>query len=328
MPCTSPIVGVRDQDGRVRTRRGEFTKAAHDLGDIGLPCGRCLDCRIANQRNWALRCEHEAQFHRHPDGSSKTAFLTLTYDDDSVPRDLSVDIREWQLFAKRLRQHRWRQHRKQNPGTKTAELKKTFQSFRFLAVGEYGGERLRPHYHALLFGEDFADDRVKLYDKHDQVYYQSATLAQLWPNGIHYLQEMHPATINYVCRYTIDKIDTREVDQITERVDFLTGEVWHVNKPFATMSRRPGIGARWYEKWKHDVFPRDKVISQGREQPVPRYYSNKLKEENPELWEQISQERQKFTARQADQQTPERRLVRKKITKDKLRNFKQKRKLD
>lgn len=309
MGCTAPIIGYRTADGKVKMPKGELTLAHEKAGAIGLPCGRCLDCRITRQRDWALRCQHEAQFHKHKDGSSNTCFLTLTYDDEHLPNDWSVDVRAWQLFAKKTR--------------------KRLGSFRFLAVGEYGGEKLRPHYHALIFGQDFSHDRVPMTDADGNPYFLSATLAKLWPQGIHHIQLMTQETVNYCCRYTIDKIQSEEE---LERINPFTGEVWTVAKPFAVMSRGGrtgdgGIGSKWYKTYHKDVFPRDKIISNGRELPVPRYYTKKLKEENEELAAIVQGQRDKFTAATAVDRTPERRHVKGKVTAAKMK-LRKKSKLD
>jgi len=62
-----------------------------------------------------------------------SCFLTLTYNDENLPKNGSVDPREITLFLKRLR-------RNINGG------------IRYFAVGEYGDRSWRPHYHMALFG--------------------------------------------------------------------------------------------------------------------------------------------------------------------------------
>ena len=47
-------------------------------------CGQCIGCRIARSRDWAHRCMHELQSH------DQACFVTLTYDDDYLPRDASL----------------------------------------------------------------------------------------------------------------------------------------------------------------------------------------------------------------------------------------------
>ena len=105
---------------------------------ITIPCGKCIGCRLAHSRSWAVRCVHESTLHEH------NCFLTLTFDDDHLPSDHSVHVRDVQLFLKRLR--------KSLGDTKV----------RFFACGEYGAKNDRPHYHLIIFGYDFSDDRVLL----------------------------------------------------------------------------------------------------------------------------------------------------------------------
>lgn len=40
-----------------------------------IPCGKCIGCRLAYSRQWAVRCVHEASLH------DRNCFLTLTFDD-------------------------------------------------------------------------------------------------------------------------------------------------------------------------------------------------------------------------------------------------------
>ena len=62
------------------------------------------------------------------------AYITLTYNDDHLPANGSLQPRDLQLFWKRLRKAR-------TPG------------IRYYACGEYGDQTARPHYHAIIFGK-------------------------------------------------------------------------------------------------------------------------------------------------------------------------------
>jgi len=241
------------------------------------------------------------------------AFITLTFSDEGLAdreeKDKtnrhSVAVRDWQLFAKRLRE-------------KIGE-------FRFLMSAEYGEPPngvsigFRPHYHALIFGQDFHEDRVQCLDKNGATYFQSAALAELWPRGRHDIRACVPETINYVSRYVQKKLRKRDApDTRYQRVDIATGEVFDVAPEFATMSRRPGIGAHWWDRYKDDAFPSDFVIIRGKKQPVPKYYYEKLKAEKPELAALVREKRIKSAADHAADDTPERRLVREEVMRRKL----------
>jgi len=90
-------------------------------------CGQCIHCRANRRREWVLRILLELEKHEF------NTFLTLTYDDVHLPGDQSLQPKHLTDFFKRLR-------------------KKVEYPIRYYAVGEYGEETERPHYHIALFG--------------------------------------------------------------------------------------------------------------------------------------------------------------------------------
>lgn len=298
MPCTSPIQGTRGKDGVVRLNKNLGSPSDAQRAIIGdrlleLPCGRCIDCKIERSRSWAVRCLNEAQMHK------VSSFVTLTFDDEGLKKrkkewgthEQSLDVGDWQRFAKKLR------HR--------------IGPFRFLHVGEYGEINQRPHYHALIFGANFQEDRMSCkMEEHGNPFFLSPTLAKCWPYGFHMIGELTPETVNYVCRYVQKKLSGNQKAEALKRIDWNSGEEITVEAEYATMSRNPGLGSDWFDKYHHDVFPDDFAIIQGKKAKVPKYYTDKLKKKDPDMWEQIQTERCKSTAGRVFDQTPERRLVR------------------
>lgn len=102
------------------------------------------------------------------------------------------------------------------------------------------------------------------------------------------------------------------------RLNLNTGEVYQVQPEFALISNRPGIGADWYKTYKGDAFPSDFLVHEGKKHPVPRYYFDKLKKEEPELAKQISFKRQKARKENAENSTPDRLYVREQVKKSKI----------
>ena len=74
------------------------------------------------------------------------------------------------------------------------------------------------------------------------------------------------------------------------------------------MSRRPGIGKDWYEAYSSDLFPSDEVPVPGAGvfKKVPRYYEKLLEQSDPELLEQVKEERKAFRLAHAEDYTPQR----------------------
>jgi hypothetical protein len=64
---------------------------------IKIPCRSCVECVIGYSNQWATRVAAEASCHR------ENCFITLTYNDENLPKDNQVAVREVQLFLKRLR---------------------------------------------------------------------------------------------------------------------------------------------------------------------------------------------------------------------------------
>jgi len=88
-------------------------------------------------------------------------------------------------------------------------------------------------------------------------------------------------TAAYTARYCLKKITGDKAD------DHYQGR-----KPeYVTMSRRPGIGADWYDKHHREVYPSDSVVLRGKEMLPPPFYDKLLEKADPTLFEKIKRER-------------------------------------
>jgi len=228
---------------------------------LELPCGRCIGCRLARAQSWALRAQHEAALH------SQNAFVTLTYTEEELPEGGTLVLSDWQDFMKRLR--------RRIPG------------IRYLACGEYGRTTFRPHYHALFFGADFRDGGYQVAPN----LWSNELLDEAWSCGRVAVGPFTPESAAYVARYTVKKVTGEFSEKFLERVDPGTGEVFSVAPEFFAMSRRPGLGAKFFEKYKSDLFPADFSVLSGSRVPVPRYYRDKLSVDSPELADSLSRVR-------------------------------------
>lgn len=259
MTCFHPLKAFRSKDVNAATGKRSLVFNSADAliegSSMKLPCGQCIGCRSDRSQEWAIRCGHEAKLH------AASCFLTLTYDDQNVPGDFSVDIRHWQLFMKRLR-------------------KKAGSGVRFFACGEYGEATLRPHYHALIFGFDFAD-KAKWADRQGYRTFKSELLSELWPYGLHEIGSVTHQSAGYVARYVQKKITGVRADDHYSRVSPIDGSVHRVKPEFATMSLRPGIGATWFDTFKGDAFPSDFVVVDGRRARPPQFYLRRLASGEP-----------------------------------------------
>lgn len=244
---------------------------------------------MARSHSWAVRCQHEAQLHK------SNLFVTLTYDDNELPQLGSLRYRDVQKFLKRLRKR---------------------QRVRFFCAGEYGSVTGRPHYHLLLFNCVFADAKPWRQDS-----FRSASLEALWPHGASEFGFTTPGRCSYVAQYSLKKVLGRvESERHYEVFDVRTGEVLGRRKAeFATMSRRPGLGESWFRKYRDDVLPRDYVVVAGQRWPVPRYYLEKFREEDPLRYEEVKHARlDRLASIQPSERTERRRMDSAEVFKAKL----------
>ena len=272
MPCYKPKMAQvrRPRNGgkaRVHFYTNSFPTTAEVAAfgpPIPLPCGQCVGCLLERSRQWAIRLMKELKLH------DRSCFLTLTYDDKHLPLTKkglpTLSVEDVQLFLKRLRKHF------------------APEPLRFFQCGEYGEKKFRPHYHMILFGEDFCKDRYRVEDSRSGFsQYESATLTRLWSNGRAVISEVSFESAAYVARYTLKKW-------------YSVGKDFHYDgrKPeFTTMSRRPGIGAGYYSEFKNDLYPLDEIVPAiGRPASLPpRYFDRLLEKENPELYQLVKKKR-------------------------------------
>jgi hypothetical protein len=283
MSCSNPITAWRSKSGRnPETGKWPLTMSRNEgYSDtqMQVPCGQCIECRIERSRQWAIRCMHESSLYQ------ENCFLTLTYDPEFVPVRKGqqtlwkADIRN---FIKRLR----------------FELGN--EKVRYLQCGEYGqvcarcgkshdqctcGHYLpgigRPHHHVCLFGFDFPDKQFYKLSKKGSKQFTSETLNRIWGFGFCTIGELNFESAAYVARYCTKVING---DMKKDHYQNRTPE-------YATMSRRPGIGQRWYEKYKNDLYGQGNdhcVIRNGVVVKPPKYY-DKLKEmEEPDKYTVIN----------------------------------------
>ena len=233
-----------------------------------------------------MRCVHEAELHED------NCFLTLTYDDAHLPDNGGLNKRHFQLFMKKLR--------------KSIAPKKV----RYYMCGEYGEATARPHYHAIIFGHWFTDQAFLFNTANGHAVYTSPTLRKLWKYGHVTMGTVTFESAAYVARYIMKKVTGEKAEEHYKRVDPDTGEVHSIAPEYTAMSRRPGIGRDWYDKYADDVFPSDTVVMRGQPMRPPRFYDNLYADADV-----IKAQRKKEALKHSENNTTNRLRVREEVTK-------------
>lgn len=233
---------------------------------IDIPCGKCIGCRIEYSRQWANRLLLEKEYY------DDAWFLTLTYDDDHIPKvpccscdengevdgiSYTLDVRDCQLFMKRLR-------------------KRFGEGIRFFLAGEYGSTTFRPHYHAIVFGLKLDDLKPYSRSKQGFTYYVSELVSNVWKNGYVVIAPFTWETAAYTARYVTKKLNGAEAEFYDK---------YNLKPPFCLMSRRPGIGRRWYDEHPDCLdfeYINLRTPEGGRKFRPPKYYESIFEIQEPE----------------------------------------------
>lgn len=261
MSCYRPWAAYKHPNGLVNQKQGP------DAESIRLPCGGCIGCRLERSKIWSLRCRHEASCWTH------NVFLTLTYDDKSIPWHGSLSGSEPRLFIRYLR--------RRLSGAEEAPDGSGRRPIRYFGCGEYGSQRGRAHYHLLLFNVQFTD--VSRYGKDT---FTSSLVSELWKQGSHLIGSLTPASASYVSGYALKKVRGWDRERVYGIYDETTGEFLERKPEFAMMSLKPPIGFYWYEKYKRELR-NGFVIADGERVAIPRLYRDKLAVDDPALHEEM-----------------------------------------
>jgi len=190
-----------------------------------VPCGHCAICLSKKRSVWSFRLSYELRSHSH------CYFLTLTYSDDNL-HSFGLSKMDIQKFFKRLR-------------------KRSGQTLRYFAVGEYGSKTYRPHYHVIIFSSARLEDHIN----------------KSWTLGFAHIGFVTKKSISYVTKYLITT----------------GGAVSGKNPPFTLMSRKPMLGYKYIEdlkEWHASDSSRNFMPDLGGVRlPMHRGFKEKLKQE-------------------------------------------------
>ena len=120
--------------------------------------------------------------------------------------------------------------------------------------------------------------------------YTSKLLESLWPYGISSVGDVTFQSAAYIARYCVAKRTGDAAKSWYACDEFVDehGEVRNsVTPEFNRMSLKPGIGSRWLEKFKTDVYPRDYVVVNGVKVKPPKYYDVLFEREDPGTFSEI-----------------------------------------
>lgn len=129
------------------------------------------------------------------------------------------------------------------------KLRKKYK-FRYFYSGEYGDLFGRAHYHCIFFGQDFRTEKERKDIEH------------AWNYGFIQIGSVTLGSARYTAKYIQKKLTGKRAVEYGDKVP-----------PFAGMSRRPGIGRSWFEKYFSNNESHVIYVNCGKRSP-PKYYKS------------------------------------------------------
>lgn len=257
MPCIGPLKAFYPKPGS-NDRRLVFKQNGDHSGiGVDVPCGQCIECRLDHARQMAIRLVKESACHE------RSSFLTFTYDNEHLPYGGSLVIRDAQLFHKRLHNRL---------------LRERGYGIRFYYSGEYGETYGRPHYHSIIFGFDFPDKQFYKENDRGEPIFVSEFCRELWPYGRNGIGNVTFESCAYTAGYVTNKVSKGHDESSRAKFEAkygrydADGNFYLLEPEFARMSRRPGIGRPWFEKYKGETYRDDGLVVSGKFVRPPRYF--------------------------------------------------------
>ncbi len=211
---------------------------------VNVPCGKCHHCLQKRRGQWAFRLQQELKT------AHTASFITLTYDEDQIPRTEcgwpTLEPKDLQNFWKRLRKYTAYHHQ---------------HKIKYLAVGEYGTQTKRPHYHAITF--NLPQHLLK----------NATKLPEIWNKGLTHIGDANDKSILYTLSYlTAGNRESKK--QIIERTQ---RGIDHYPE-FQRQSQ--GIGTNYLtpqqiQFQKNNLNPYI-IAEDGKKMSMPRYYKDKI----------------------------------------------------
>lgn len=193
---------------------------------IYVSCGKCYKCRMQRVNGWILRASHELINY-----NNKAVMITLTYNNANLGIN-SLDYKDFQDFLKRLRKN-----------LNGREIK-------YIAVGEYGYESDRKHFHAFLFN-------VTKYD--------TDIINKSWQKGFTYVKNADVNALRYILKYSFKQQFKNNEHYINEGK---TAPMFHCSK---------SLGKNIALDKASEYLSRGYFIVNGFKYNIPRYYFKVLK---------------------------------------------------
>lgn len=246
--CLNPIY--------IKKKIAGIAESNTSLSQIPVPCGKCYECLARRASNWSVRLMQETR------EANTALFVTLTYNTQNVPLSekgyMTLHKSEcYKEIKKGKNKGKLQKHTNDHLTLFFKRLRiKVGKGLKYYAVGEYGSERMRPHYHAIIFNASYEAIMSEWRNPETGI-----------PLGDYFFGTVTEASVGYVLKYL------SKGKQIPKhKNDDRTPEYCRISK---------GIGLRYVKVMLkyHKQDPENRcfhTLADGKKAAMSRYYKEKI----------------------------------------------------
>ncbi|WGL31404.1 replication initiator protein [Dipodfec virus UOA04_Rod_1021] len=199
---------------------------------MDVPCGKCVGCLARRRSDWFVRLLAEFK------DCQTCVFITLTYNEESAPKNQSCSRDDITNFVRRLKR----------------TIGPVEKPLRYFISSEYCPTSGRPHYHGFLFNVPLSWKGIDFYQHR---------IESIWSNGFVTCSPPSFARFNYVVKYCLALAD----DFGGKVRPFL---VANRRPAIGAVFLTDAMVKHLRETFK------GRINYQGYIRPLPRYYENKV----------------------------------------------------
>lgn len=266
-------------------------KIENSLGNnytyVKIPCKQCEGCAMDYAKEWTTRllCETKSWEEKN----AQSWFLTLTYDDEHLPKydyiyDQETDLTYWDDGT-------WNSYLKKEDSIKFIRALRdkwrndyNHDGIRFFTAGEYGSKSQRAHFHIIIFNLPIKLENLKIHRvQNGEVLYTCDEIAKIWGKGFITLGTVNERSASYVAQYSLKKVKGKYAKQ------------YYLQKgqtpEFVNMSLKPGIGRDYYDEYSEKIWEEAKILINKYLTKPPSYFEKIYEEEDPEAYKKLKKQR-------------------------------------
>ncbi|WGL31242.1 replication initiator protein [Dipodfec virus UOA04_Rod_819] len=258
---------------------------------VYVPCGKCIQCLMKRSKSWECRATLENLI------SKESCCLTLTYDDENLPKMEEQFIKISDTETIRVPEHMRGKIYYKDIQDFIKRLRKHYnfkKEIRYFCGCEYGSNgTLRPHFHIILYGftpPDISTKNIRRSRK-GTILYKSPMLEKIWKKGFVDVGKVSVQSCRYISQYCCkSELNCRKV------LNPLVKKILQYKKDNyrECIHSSQGLGLSYFKKGYLSICDSGFIRLARYSYAIPNYFIKKLEEISLDLFTKLKEKSREY----------------------------------